>query len=190
MPIPESQLETWSHQGSVKQSSATYATVKGALEAPDASYANQSHTRFLQGSYGNDTNIFADSDVDVVMRLDSAFYHDLEDLADDEKHAFKSNFSDASYNHADFKKDVTAQLRKAFGDAVKPGGKAIFVAGNGSRRDADVLVAAQYRKYHSFKSMADQNYVEGICFWNAEGTLPFLNNFPHGHYQHDLCEAL
>ena len=179
MPIPESQLETWSHQGSVTQSSATYATVKGVLEKSDAPYAGRSHTSFLQGSYGNDTNIFADSDVDVVMRLDSVFYHDLSKLADEEQQAFKSNFSDASYSHADFKKDVTAQLSKAFSDAVKPGNKAIFVAENGSRRDADVLVAAQYRKYHSFKSMADQNYIEGICFWNADGIQ--ISNYPKLH---------
>ena len=31
MGIPESQLDTWSHQGSVAQSSTTYATVKDAL---------------------------------------------------------------------------------------------------------------------------------------------------------------
>jgi hypothetical protein len=32
MTIPEAQLETWSHQGSVIQSSTAYATVKTALE--------------------------------------------------------------------------------------------------------------------------------------------------------------
>jgi len=32
MPIPESQLETWSHQGSITQSSNTYNTIKSVLE--------------------------------------------------------------------------------------------------------------------------------------------------------------
>ena len=32
MAIPEAQLETWSHQGSVTQSSSTYASIKNMLE--------------------------------------------------------------------------------------------------------------------------------------------------------------
>jgi hypothetical protein len=54
MAIPESQLDTWSHQGSVQQSSDTYATVKRALEANDTKYADKSRDVFLQGSYGNE----------------------------------------------------------------------------------------------------------------------------------------
>jgi len=67
MPIPESQLETWSKPGSVAQSRDTYATIKRALENTNATYASRNFEVFLQGSYGNDTNIFAESDVDVVM---------------------------------------------------------------------------------------------------------------------------
>lgn len=40
MTIPESQPQTWSHQGSVTQSKNTYATVKLALEDSKSSYAN------------------------------------------------------------------------------------------------------------------------------------------------------
>ena len=57
MAIPESQLETWAHQGSVSQSSTTYNTIKNVLEADDTPYAGKSYSVFLQGSYGNDTNI-------------------------------------------------------------------------------------------------------------------------------------
>ena len=42
MTIPNSQLETWSHQGSVKQSSDTYRNVKNVLEANDTPYLNKS----------------------------------------------------------------------------------------------------------------------------------------------------
>ena len=79
MGIPESQLETWSHQGSIIQSSSTYATIKNALESPGSPYASKSFKVFLQGSYGNDTNIYSESDVDVVMRLDSTFLPDVID---------------------------------------------------------------------------------------------------------------
>lgn len=80
MGIPESQLDTWSHQGSITQSSTTYATIKNALEAGGSTYASKSYKVFLQGSYGNDTNIYSESDVDVVIQLDSTFYHNLESL--------------------------------------------------------------------------------------------------------------
>jgi hypothetical protein len=69
MAIPENQLVTWSHQGSIQQSTATYATVKNVLDSTQAPYYLKSYEGFLQGSYGNDTNIYADSDVDVVLRL-------------------------------------------------------------------------------------------------------------------------
>jgi len=39
MAIPESQLDTWSHQGSVTQSSTTYNTIKNVLDAVGSPYA-------------------------------------------------------------------------------------------------------------------------------------------------------
>jgi hypothetical protein len=88
MAIPDSQLDTWSHQGSIKQSSTTYAPVKRALEAADAKYAGKSFEVFLQGSYGNATNIYAESDVDVVIRLDSIYHYDVTALNPQELAAF------------------------------------------------------------------------------------------------------
>ena len=80
MAIPDAQLETWSHQGSVTQSSITYQIIRDALFDSSAAYANKLFDVFLQGSYGNDTNIFAESDVDVVIRLDSIFVYDGRNL--------------------------------------------------------------------------------------------------------------
>ena len=78
MAIPEAQLDTWSHQGSVTQSSGTYQTMRNALIAPTAPYAGRAYDVFLQGSYGNDTNIYAESDVDTVIRLDAIFGYGLD----------------------------------------------------------------------------------------------------------------
>jgi hypothetical protein len=179
MAIPEAQLETWPHQGSVKQSRDTYATIKGALEANDAPYAGKYYASFLQGSYGNDTNIYADSDVDIVMRLDSIFYSDLSNLSQDEKDAYNRATSDAEYTLADFKREVFAQLQKKFGSDVTQGSKAIYIKASGNRRNADVLPAAQLRRYYRFKGLADESYVEGICFFAKDGTR--IDNFPKQH---------
>ena len=179
MPIPESQLETWSHQGSITQSSNTYNAIKTVLEASTTPYAGKNFKVFLQGSYGNDTNIYAESDVDIVIRLDDCFHSDLESLSDDEKSAYKQAFSDATYTHTDFKRDVLSVLEDQYGSAVKTGDKAIAIDANGSRRKSDVIVSTQFRRYFKFRSASDSEYVEGICFFNAAGER--IANYPKQH---------
>ncbi|CAJ0797163.1 nucleotidyltransferase domain-containing protein [Ralstonia holmesii] len=179
MAIPESQLETWSHQGSITQSSNTYNTVKGVLEANTTPYASKNFKVFLQGSYGNDTNIYAESDVDIVIRLDDCFYSDLHSLPEDERAAYKLAFGDATYTYADFKRDVLSVLQGQYGAAVKAGDKAIAIDANGSRRKSDVIVATQFRRYSKFRSADNSEYVEGICFFNAAGER--IANYPRQH---------
>jgi hypothetical protein len=179
MTINEAQLDTWSKQGSVTQSRDTYASIKSCLERSDAPYHGKDYAIFLQGSYGNDTNIYADSDVDLVIRLDSTFYRDLSALSEEDKVAYSGYFSAASYKYADFKAAVTEHLKRFYGASVQPGKKAIFVEGSGNRRDADVLPAAQYRKYYRFRSGDDQRYADGIVFWTADGVE--IVNYPKQH---------
>jgi Ca2+-binding RTX toxin-like protein len=126
MAIPESQLDTWSHQGSVTQSSSTYNTIKSVLEASTTPYSGKNFSVFLQGSYGNNTNIYAESDVDIIIRLDDCFQSDLSKLTEEEKAAHRSAFSDATYTHVDFKRDVLSTLKKQYGSAVKAGDKYPF----------------------------------------------------------------
>lgn len=179
MPIPETQLDTWSHQGSITQSSNTYNTIKNTLEADNTPYSERNFKVFLQGSYGNDTNIYAESDVDIVIRLDDCFHSDLKSLSEDEKSAYKQAFRDATYTHADFKRDVLSVLQEQYGSAVKEGDKAIAIDASGSRRKSDVIVATQFRRYIKFRSASDSEYVEGICFLNAAGER--IANYPKQH---------
>jgi hypothetical protein len=180
MGIPENQLDTWAKQGSVTQSQQTYATVRNCLEADDAPYKDKSYSIFLQGSYGNDTNIYADSDVDVVILTSSIYYWDDSELPDAQKAAFHAaTGSGGGYTYNQFKTDVLAQLTKKFGTSVKPGKKAIFVPASGARRDTDVLPAVQHRWYTRYNSIYDNQYYDGICFWTASGTK--IINYPKQH---------
>ncbi len=179
MTISESQLDTWSRQGYIIQSAATYHALRNVLERDDLPYAHRSYLTFLQGSYGNDTNIYADSDVDIVMRLDSVFYTDLSELSESDKANYEANRSPAQYSWTEFRKEVIAQLTKAYGSAAQPGSKAIYVAGNGGRLDADVLPAAEFRRYFRYAGPSDQRYTEGICFWLPNGTQ--IINYPKQH---------
>ena len=179
MAIPEDQLVVWSHQGSVTQSSDTYATVKAAIAPENAPYASKAYTVFLQGSYGNDTNIYSESDVDVVIQLDSCFQHDLSGMPQEQQQAFKASHSDAAYTLGNFKTDVAAVLAGRFGSDVTVGDKAFLIGARGARRSADVVAVMQYRRYHKFLSLSDQSFDEGICFYT--GASIKIVNYPKQH---------
>lgn len=117
--------------------------------------------------------------MDIVIRLDDCFHSDLESLSDDEKLIYKQAFSDATYTHADFKREVLSVLKGQYGSAVKAGDKAIAIDASGSRRKSDVIVATQFRRYLKFRSTSDSEYVEGICFFNADGER--IANYPKQH---------
>ncbi len=72
MAIAEKQLETWAKQGPTGQFTDTYQSVRGNLLDGSAPYPVKDVEIFLQGSYGNDTNVFADSDVDIVLKHNGA----------------------------------------------------------------------------------------------------------------------
>ncbi len=180
MTIPLDQLDTWSHQGSVTQSKNTYATVKAALEDANAPYPNRNFKVFLQGSYGNDTNIWAESDVDVVIRYDGAFYEDIAERPADEQVLFHQAYpSKSNYVYKDFREHVRQALRAKFGNAVNPGTKAIRIDGNGNRRNADVIVAFEFKRYYNFNGIYNEHHTTGMCFFLADGTR--VANYPDQH---------
>ncbi len=179
MAIPENQLDTWSKQGSITQSAATYETIRNALDDSSSPYYPKSFSIFLQGSYGNDTNVYRDSDVDIVIRLNDTYYYDNGAFSEGAKANFTKAFSAATYGYDEFKAEVLAWLTKKFGASVRPGTKAIFIEGSGSRRDADVLVCTKYRRYREDSNGTDNKYDEGICFFRTDGKR--IENFPMRH---------
>jgi hypothetical protein len=180
VPISLAQLETWSHQGSIAQSSSTYATIKRTLESPLAGYAGKNYRVFLQGSYGNDTNIYAESDVDVVIALDELAFYDTTRLTPNEAAAFQAQLRPAIYDHKRFKSDVVGLLRSSFGNAIVPGSKAIFVPASTGRRNADVIVAVQQRRYFPAGGLLQgATHIDGIAFQKSSGE--WVQNFPRQH---------
>ena len=182
MAITENQLETWSHVGSQQQSAATYQAIRSVLEHRDAPYAGRGFEIFLQGSYGNDTNVRgSESDVDVVICLTDVFNSDISGLDPADKQTYEANRSPASYGFAEFKAEVLAWLRKNFGNGVTPGRKAITVPGEGNRRDADVLACIEHHRYMSYRSPSNNRHHVGINFISSDGDR--IINFPKQHKQ-------
>jgi hypothetical protein len=179
MAIPEEKLKTWAKQGSVSQSAQTYEAIRAILDDKKASYHARDYSIFLQGSYGNDTNVWKDSDVDIVIRLNETYYFDTNFLKPPAKENFDKARDPAEYGYDEFKKEVLVWLQKQLPGAVKPGKKAIFIEGNGTRRDADVLVCCLLRQYFESSDGVDDNYGEGICFFLPDMTR--IENFPEQH---------
>lgn len=179
MAIPEAQLETWAHQGSTGQFTSTYESIRNVLWDANSPYAMRGFSVFLQGSYKNDTNVHGDSDVDIVICTDAVYYSDTSSLSVEDKARFDSGFVRAQYTLDDFKSDVIGWLNKKYPDAVSVGNKAVYIKGNANRRDADIVIAAEFRRYSSYPAQGKTAFESGICFFTGDGTR--IENFPKQH---------
>lgn len=182
MAIPESQLETWSNQGAVTTCAAIYNSVRTAIESDNSPLANRLSNIeiYLQGSYGNKTNIFAESDVDIVVQYNDTFKRNIANLPIDQQRAYLNSHSDALYLWQHFKTDVLRTLELYFGaQRVKLGNRAIKITFPNSRIIADVIPALHYREYTRFYSVGDENYFDGISFEDSAGNQ--IINFPKEH---------
>lgn len=179
MPIPESQLETWSHQGAITTAKATADSVKNALNSYGYWPEGVDFEVYLQGSYKNDTNICGDSDVDVVAQLNSTFYSNL---LEEQKRAL--GLVPASYEWPNFRADVLQALKSYYGQGrITEGNKSIKIKPNG-RLPADVVVCCQYRRYRSVNSY---DYVEGMTFWTRNDRRQIIN-YPKVHYNNGVSK--
>jgi hypothetical protein len=174
MPIPESQLETWSHIGAVTTAKQTHESVRNALKAYDWPIDVQ-YEVYLQGSYKNNTNIRGDSDVDIVVQLNSTL---LTNLSEDWKRYF--GFISATYGWEEFRSDTLRALRNYYGHLKVSEGKKALKLTTTSYLPADVVVCLQYRKYPD-RPRSEDDFVEGMTFW-----VPFerrwVINYPKLHY--------
>lgn len=142
-------------------------------------YSSKAYEVFLQGSYGNDTNIYAESDVDVVIKLDSNYYHEVSLLTPPQQALFQSPATSTFYAPATYQMDVTQALRAAFGHSVSPENKAVKVPASSGRRAVDVIPAFQFRRYYQAPGFPFPLYHEGISFFTSGGQQ--INNFPKQH---------
>lgn len=173
MAISESQLQTWSNQGAVTSSAATYAAIDRALAAHNWP-PEMSQKSFLQGSYANATNVRGNSDVDIVVEDTSLYYHNL---STDEFQ--RLSLTPGTHSHSDFRREVIAALSNYFGSLAvdTSGSKAIKVKGDSGRLEADVLPA---HEYHNFDNGILQ--VKGITFFTHPDGQQIIN-FPKQHIE-------
>ena len=105
MAISELQLQTWSNAPASAKIQFTHEQIRKALEKSDV-LRIRDYEVYLQGSYANSTNIRVDSDVDVIVQLNSTFSPDISRLTLEQRMLFNRTFPDATYQWADFRRDV------------------------------------------------------------------------------------
>lgn len=177
MPIDESQLETWSHQGAIQKASITANSVKLALNSYN--FFDNNYKVYLQGSYKNDTNIYGESDVDVIIQFNSTFYHNVPS-----NQLNQSGISPATYSWDDYKNETLTALNKYFGsNNVKDDNKCIRIKKNDNRLPADVIVTCEYRNYYNYNT---NTYISGVCFLNLDGNM--IINYPNQVYDNGVLK--
>ena len=123
--IPETQLSRWSHHGSQQASINTHESIRRVLANHQWPQA-MTHDFYLQGSYRNDTNISGDSDVDIVLELNSSFNYDVSALSSYERSMVTASMRPATYSWNDFRKEALQALISGFGPTyVGQGNKSI-----------------------------------------------------------------
>jgi hypothetical protein len=133
---------------------------------------------FAQGSYANNTNVKAESDVDVCVMLKSTFYYECSDGLTNEDYGFPLAY-DFDYNR--YKQNVIETLKAKFGpNDIKIGNKAVNIKSNTYRVEADVVIALQYRNYR-IGSYLYKKYIEGIKFISNSGDI--VINYPKIHIE-------
>ena len=175
MPIPESRLSGWSDHGPQQKSIRTHETIRRALDNHRWP-AGMSYDFYLQGSYRNDTNVIGDSDVDVLLELNSVVRYDSSSLAHYDQDRLSSSFQPPTYSWEDFRREAFKALQGSFGkDRVSQGNKSIKLRGAARRLAADIVVCMEYRKYTSISS-----YVQGMAF-KASQDGHWVVNYPKHH---------
>jgi hypothetical protein len=190
----EATLRSWTGPASDSEDERRQRTERAIAGAIRNSEIPASAVRvYVKGSAANNTNVRADSDIDVAVEYTSIFYFDL---TGDVAHLSRSDFeippATGRYAGPDgpalFKQDVNTALIKAFGlSSVSRGNKAIAVRESRQRLAADVVPCFEYRRYFQRSYLAPQ-YHQGTVILPDHGAR--VENWPRQHYDNGVAKNL
>jgi hypothetical protein len=132
----------------------------------------------IQGSYGNNTNVKLDSDIDVCVMLKDTFYSEYREGVTDQDYGFV----DGTNSFDDYRSWVIQAMVDKFGSTtVTTGNKSIKIKSNTYRVQADVVPAFQFRNYRKDTRNNANNFVEGIKFFSSQNEA--VINYPKIHIE-------
>ena len=126
----------------------TYKRIRDAVRADQRLAGNV--RIFVKGSYANNTNVRADSDVDIAVEWTSwAYISKTNQAAKLSWQQLGVPLGDSEPDPATYRRWVEQALAEGLGsNVVDPSGnKAIFVAGSSTTLDADVVPCFQHKRY-------------------------------------------
>ena len=185
MNISEDSFVAWSQGPSDTESAKcenAESAVRKAIEA-SAELQKLDISVFAQGSYRARTNVRQNSDVDICVRYNSAFFEDYP--AGTTREDF-GNSANTTLMFSDFKNLLQKALEDRFGkNGVTRGNKAFDVHANTYRIDADVVPTFGYRWYTGRKNKdGSHHYHDGVSFFPDSG--PQIINWPHQTYDNGV----
>jgi len=159
--IAREQLNAWAQRGDPVRAWYSFKLVKDALQ--HESLRGLQCDIYAQGSYANETNIADDSDVDIVLALQSAFYADTNDLPPPETTAYRQAHQPSDITWEAFRELAVPILKHNF--VATAHSKCVRVSSGLIRLPADVLICVDFRHYREFEDLGHQQYDEGVLFY-------------------------
>lgn len=161
--------------------------VRAAIDRHPAFQADRSSLHvYTKGSYPNETNVRADSDVDVVVENRAVYYFDYIDRKESANAAPDRTFKpyEGSWTPDLWRTEVENALRNYFGSSEvdTDGSVAIEVEEVvGSRPSCDVVPAFEYRRYDRYDRAPSSTHQGSKIYKKSGGSIinyPFqqLNN--------------
>lgn len=140
--------------------------------------------RFLpKGSYKNNTNVRADSDVDIAV-IHNGFHYLNDDALRPSDKIVRHPLTGKRYEGADLRAELEAAMRSAYGsDCDTSGSTAIEIAENGGRVKADVVPSFEHRKYY-YDAQGRVRYFEGTTTRRTNGE--WVINYPEQQYDNGV----
>lgn len=140
------------------------SVIRGAITA-DSSLTNLEIRVYAQGSYKANTNVRADSDVDICVENKATFFYEMPPNMTPQNAGFVSG---QGMQFSDFKNMVGSALYNRLGYLnVERGNKAFKVKENTYRIQADVVPTFTYRRYYWQGSAPI--FVSGVCLFTDAG---------------------
>lgn len=181
----ETTLSSWTKPASTTEEDKinnAISMIKSAIKN-DTNFDNLSYEVFVQGSYGNNTNVRVNSDIDVNIMLTSTFFPEYPEGKDGSNYGF----TNGSISYDEYKQLVLTALINKFGsDKLSVGNKSIKIDSNSYRVEADCIPSFQYRNYKYNSSSSERNFVEGIKYFASDHTS--VVNYPKVHIKSGIAK--
>ncbi len=176
----EDTLSSWTKPSSDSEQEKQERTEKMVREAVDEheAFDECSLSVYAKGSYPNNTNVRADSDVDVAVQCTEVSYWEE---AEPGVHQGLGPYT-GIWTPEKLRSELAAALTAKFGDQVDSSGNtAIEVNSSSARVDADVVPSFTYKYY-----FASGGYRQGIKIFKKSGAS--IKNFPAQNLKHGVTK--